>query len=283
MYVIYIVYVVVLLLAGDIVSNPGPSENKREASGEPTGELPQNKKRKRAKVDSEEIDFTMIRSAHNALPNKGHNGSKTMLSDSVKSEAPSYMESKKRGRKPKIKNVFFEKKPIFMPTTYLEYKCCEKKSIATINVKEIKSDLPKRGNTPTAAFYYKNSKNVTILFTVNNSIEMQSVCLNNLKQRGFPVVLHMPTICPFEKQLSDEFAAKSEQPIQFTMVKTDIEDQSPEDLLGPWKNKNGGNVIITYLLDKTTHHINLNNLLNHSFPHNTTYISEQLAQSQFSR
>ena len=29
-------------------------------------------------------------------------------------------------------------------------------------------------------------------------------------------------------------------------------------------------------------HINLNNLLNHSFPHNTTYKSKQLAQSQFS-
>ena len=60
----YIVYVLLLLLAGDIESNPGPSENKREASGEPTGEPPQNKKRKREKVDSEEeIDFTVWFSA----------------------------------------------------------------------------------------------------------------------------------------------------------------------------------------------------------------------------
>ena len=32
-----------------------------------------------------------------------------------------------------------------MPFTYLENKCCEEKSIAT-NVKQIKSNLPKRGN-----------------------------------------------------------------------------------------------------------------------------------------
>ena len=40
---IYILYVCLLLLAGDIECNPGPTENKRVASGEPH----QNKKRKR--------------------------------------------------------------------------------------------------------------------------------------------------------------------------------------------------------------------------------------------
>ena len=132
-----------------------------------------------------------------------------------------------------------------MPLAYLENKCCEKESIAKINVKEIKSDLPKKDNTQ-AGFYYQNSRNVTILFTVNNSIEIESVYLNNLIQRGFPVLLDMPTICLLEKRLLDELAAKSGQPIQFTMVKTDIEGQSAEDLLGPWNYKNRRNVIITY-------------------------------------
>ena len=84
---------------------------------------------------------------------------------------------------------------------------------------------------------------------MNNNIEVQSARLDNLMQRGLSV-LHIPAICVLEKQLLYELAAKSGQPIQFTMVKTDIDDQSPEDLLGPWKYKNSVNVIITYLLDK---------------------------------
>ena len=102
---IYIIYVLLLLLAGDIESNPGPSENKREASGDPTGEPPQNKKRKRENVDSEnEIDFTVIRQA-------------------VQSPAKKGGVTKKRGRKPKIKKAFSKKEPIFMPFTYLETNC----------------------------------------------------------------------------------------------------------------------------------------------------------------
>ena len=62
---------IVLLLSGDIESNPGPSENKREASGEPGGNPPQNKKRKGEKVDSEDdIDFTVIHPAEQPLRNK---------------------------------------------------------------------------------------------------------------------------------------------------------------------------------------------------------------------
>ena len=252
---IYIVYVLLLLLAGDIESNHGPSENKREASGEPTGEPPQNKKRKSDKVDSEEeIYFTVTGPGVQPLTKIGLEGM-IMLSGGV---------TKKRGRKPKVKKAFSEKKGTFMPLAYLENKCCEKESIAKITVKEIKSDLPKKDNTQTG-FYYQNSRNVTILFIVNNSIEIQSVYLNNLIQRGFPVVLDIPTICLLEKRLLDELVAKSGQPIQFTMVKTGIEDQSPEDLLRPWKYKNSVNVIITYLLNKTTHHINLNKLLNRGF------------------
>ena len=41
----------------------------------------------------------------------------------------------------------------------------------TINVKEIKSDIPEKDYTQ-EGFYYQNSRNVTILFTVNNSIEI---------------------------------------------------------------------------------------------------------------
>ena len=119
---IYILLLLLLLLAGDIESNPGPSENKREASGDPTGEPPQNKKRKRENVDSEnEIDFTVIHQA-------------------VQSPAKKDGVTKKRGRKPKIKKAFSKKEQIFMPFTYLEKNCCEKESIATINIKEIKSD-----------------------------------------------------------------------------------------------------------------------------------------------
>ena len=36
---------------------------------------------------------------------------------------------------------------------------------------------------------------------------------------------------------------------------------------GHGDKKNSGNVIITYLLDKITHHINLNNVLKRGFPH----------------
>ena len=69
--IICIVYVSLLLLAGDIESNPGPSENKREASGEPGGNPPRNKKRKGEKVDSEEdIDCTVIRLTEQPLTYK---------------------------------------------------------------------------------------------------------------------------------------------------------------------------------------------------------------------
>ena len=145
------------------------------------------------------------------------------------------MESKKRGRKPKIKKALaFKNKPTFMPFTDLDKKCYEKES-RTINVKEIKSDLPQKDNNQ-EGFYYQNSKNVTILYTVNTSVEIQSVNLNNLMQRGFPM-LHIPTTCLLQIDLLDEIAAKSMQSIQFTMVKTDIDCQSPTDLLGPWKYK----------------------------------------------
>ena len=223
-------YVSLLLLDGDIESNPGPRENKREASGEPGRNPPQNKKRKGEKVDSEEdIDFTVIRLTERPLAYKVLEGNKTMFPGGVENEAPS-MGSKKRGRKAKVKRkVIFEKKRHFMPLIDLHKKCCEKESI-TINVKEIKSDIPQKGNTR-GGFYYHNSRNVTILFKVNNSIEIQSARLDNLMQRGFPVS-HIPTICLLQKDLLDEIAAKSEQPIQFTMVKTDTEDQSPQGLLG---------------------------------------------------
>ena len=81
-------------------SNPSQSENKREASGEPGGNTPQNKNRKGEKLDSEEdIDFTVICPAGQP---------QTMLPGGVKNE-PSSMGSKKRGRK-----VIFEKKQHFM-------------------------------------------------------------------------------------------------------------------------------------------------------------------------
>ena len=94
--IICIVFVFLLLLSGDIESNTGPSENKREASGEPGGNPPQNKKRKGEKVDSEDdIDFTMIHSAEQPLRYKVPECNKTMLPVGVKKETLS-MGSKER-------------------------------------------------------------------------------------------------------------------------------------------------------------------------------------------
>ena len=59
-----------------------------------------------------------------------------MIRQAVQSPAKKGGVTKKRGRKPKIKKAFSKKEPIFMPFTYLEKNCCEKESIATINIRD---------------------------------------------------------------------------------------------------------------------------------------------------
>ena len=75
-------------------------KNKREASGEPGGNTPQNKNRKGEKLDSEEdIDFTVICPAEQP---------QTMLPGGVKNEPSPW------DRKREEERVIFEKKQHFM-------------------------------------------------------------------------------------------------------------------------------------------------------------------------
>ena len=134
----------------------------------------------------------------------------------------------------------------------------------TIHVKDIKSDIPNEDIS--TGFFYCNARAVTITYSINDSIETQSIRLDNLNKRGFPVQ-KLPDICIIDKKMLDEIAAKSVQSIEITMVTTDIDEQLENRSLGPWKYRDTMNVKVSYLLNKkTTHYIRLDHLLDRGFP-----------------
>ena len=164
------------------------------------------------------------------------------------------------GRKKKKKKQIFVKESINKFMLFSDLQECADKSIK-IHYDDIKSDVNEKTQK---GFFYKQSKNVTINYIIDNS-ERKSIRLNNLLERGFPsFVEHANSI--LERNILDNIVEKCDQAVQITKVSTDVENQPEDNLVGPWEYKNSSNVTIAYIIDNNASSIRLDNLIERGFP-----------------